>query len=59
MPVLQMLRSYFGIADADPERIVREKIAGRALLLDPDLADDLPLLFDFLGVPDPDRPSPS
>ncbi len=58
MPVLQMLRSYFGIADGDPERIVREKIAGRALLLDPALADDLPLLFDFLGVPDPDHPLP-
>jgi class 3 adenylate cyclase/tetratricopeptide (TPR) repeat protein len=56
MPVLQMLRSYFGIADDDPERIVREKIAGRTLLLDPGFAEDLPLLFDFLGVPDPDRP---
>jgi class 3 adenylate cyclase/tetratricopeptide (TPR) repeat protein len=58
MPVLQMLRAYFGIADGDPERIVREKVAGRALLLDPAFADDLPLLFDFLGVPDPDRPLP-
>ncbi|HVY78457.1 MAG TPA: adenylate/guanylate cyclase domain-containing protein [Solirubrobacterales bacterium] len=58
MPVLQMLRSYFGIADGDPERIVREKIAGRTLLLDPDFAEELPLLFDFLGVPDPDRPLP-
>jgi class 3 adenylate cyclase/tetratricopeptide (TPR) repeat protein len=58
MPVLQMLRSYFGIAEADPERIVREKIAGRALLLDPAFADDLPVLFDFLGVPDPERPLP-
>jgi len=56
MPVLQMLRSYFGIGDGDGERIVREKIAGRTLLLDPDFAEDLPLLFDFLGVPDPDRP---
>jgi predicted ATPase/class 3 adenylate cyclase len=58
MPVLQMLRSYFGIADGDSERIVREKIAGRALLLDPGLSEDLPLLFEFLGVPDPDRPLP-
>jgi class 3 adenylate cyclase/tetratricopeptide (TPR) repeat protein len=58
MPVLQMLRTYFGIVDADPERIVREKIAGRTLLLDPSFAVDLPLLFDFLGVPDPDRPLP-
>jgi class 3 adenylate cyclase/tetratricopeptide (TPR) repeat protein len=58
MPVLQMLRSYFGIVDGDPERIVREKIAGRTLLLDPDFVEDLPLLFDFLGVPDPNRPLP-
>jgi class 3 adenylate cyclase/tetratricopeptide (TPR) repeat protein len=58
MPVLQMLRSYFGILDGDPERIVREKIAGRTLLLDPAFADELPLLFDFLGVPDPERPLP-
>jgi class 3 adenylate cyclase/tetratricopeptide (TPR) repeat protein len=58
MPVLQMLRAYFGIADEDPERIVREKIAGRALLLDPGFAEELPVLFDFLGVPDPDRPLP-
>ncbi len=58
MPVLQMLRAYFGIADADPERLVREKIAGRALLLDPDFASELPILFDFLGVPDPARPAP-
>jgi adenylate cyclase len=58
MPVLQMLRSYFGIADSDRERIVREKIAGRALLLDPAFAEDLPVLFDFLGVPDPEHPLP-
>ncbi len=58
MPVLQMMRAYFGIGDGDPERLAREKIAGRALLLDPELADSLPLLFDFLGVPDPDRPAP-
>jgi class 3 adenylate cyclase/tetratricopeptide (TPR) repeat protein len=56
MPVLQMLRAYFGIGDRDPERIAREKIAGRALLLDPEFAEELPLVFDFLGVPDPDRP---
>ncbi len=58
MPVLQMLRAYFGIADREPERIAREKIAGRALLIDPGFADDLPLIFDFLGVSDPDRPAP-
>jgi class 3 adenylate cyclase/tetratricopeptide (TPR) repeat protein len=56
MPVLQMLRAYFGIGEREPERLTREKIAGRALLLDPELAEELPLVFDFLGVPDPDRP---
>jgi adenylate cyclase len=58
MPVLQMLRAFFGIGERDPEQLAREKIAGRALLLDPGFADDLPLMFDFLGVPDPDRPVP-
>ena len=42
----------------DPEQAAREKIAGRSLLLDPGFADDLPLVFDFLGVPDPERPVP-
>jgi class 3 adenylate cyclase/tetratricopeptide (TPR) repeat protein len=58
MPVLQMLRSFFGIGDGEPEQHSREKIAGRALLLDAGFAEDLPLLFDFLGVPDPGRPVP-
>jgi class 3 adenylate cyclase/tetratricopeptide (TPR) repeat protein len=56
MPVLQMLRAFFGIGDREPEQLAREKIAGRLLLLDPEFAEDLPLMFDFLGVPDPDRP---
>jgi class 3 adenylate cyclase/tetratricopeptide (TPR) repeat protein len=58
LPVLQMLRGYFGIEDRDSDRVAREKIAGRLLLLDPDFADDLPLVFDFLAVPDPERPAP-
>ncbi|MDX6634075.1 MAG: hypothetical protein QOF06_278 [Solirubrobacterales bacterium] len=58
MPILQMLRSFYGIGDQDPEQLAREKIAGRSLLLDPGFAEDLPLIFDFLGVPDPERPVP-
>jgi adenylate cyclase len=58
MPVLQMMRAYFGIDGHEAERHAREKIAGRALLLDPAFAEDLPFVFDFLGVPDPDRPVP-
>jgi class 3 adenylate cyclase/tetratricopeptide (TPR) repeat protein len=58
MPVLQLMRDYFGITDTDPDRIARERVAGRSLLLDPELAPSLPLLFDFLGIPDPARPLP-
>jgi adenylate cyclase len=58
MPVLQMLRAFFGIGERENEQLSREKIAGRALLLDPGFSEDLPLMFDFLGVPDPDRPVP-
>jgi adenylate cyclase len=58
LPILHMMRGYFGIDDRDSERVAREKIAGRLLLLDPDFSDDLPLVFDFLGVPDPERPAP-
>ena len=57
LPVLELLRSYFGVGEQDDARTAREKIAGRLLLLDPALTDALPLLFDFLGVPDPDRPA--
>ncbi|HEX5928813.1 MAG TPA: adenylate/guanylate cyclase domain-containing protein [Solirubrobacterales bacterium] len=58
LPVLQMLRSFFAIGDADPDQQVREKIAGRTLLLGPELVGELPLLFEFLGVPDADRSLP-
>jgi class 3 adenylate cyclase/tetratricopeptide (TPR) repeat protein len=56
MPILQMLRSFFEIGEREPDRTAREKVAGRTLLLDPGFAPDLPLIFDFLGIPDPERP---
>ena len=58
LPVLQLIRAYFGINAEDDDRRAREKVAGRLLLLDPGFADDLPLLFDFLAIPDPERPAP-
>jgi class 3 adenylate cyclase/tetratricopeptide (TPR) repeat protein len=57
-PVLELLRAYFGIEDSDSAQAAREKIAGRMLLIDDDMRSSLPLLFDFLGVPDPERPVP-
>ncbi len=58
LPVLEVIRAYFGIEPADDERRVREKIAGRLLLLDETFRTELPILFDFLGVPDSARPAP-
>ena len=57
-PVLELLRGYFGINDTDEAVAARQKIAGSLLLLDESFRDSLPLVFDFLGVPDPDLPYP-
>jgi class 3 adenylate cyclase/tetratricopeptide (TPR) repeat protein len=58
LPILEFFRNYFGITEQDTPRAARDKIAGRMLLLDEKLSEALPLMFDFLGVPDPARPSP-
>jgi class 3 adenylate cyclase/tetratricopeptide (TPR) repeat protein len=58
LPVLQMTRAYYRIGPADSEREAREKVAGRLLLLDPDFGDDLGIVFELLGIPDPERPAP-
>src|SRR5262245_53696412 len=58
LPILDLQRGYFGITEHDTARATRDKIAGRMLRLDETLADGLPLMFDFLGVPDPERPAP-
>ncbi|MGH2951391.1 MAG: ATP-binding protein, partial [Solirubrobacterales bacterium] len=56
LPVLQLMRGYFDISDHDSDQTARERIAGKLLLLDESFADDLPLIFEFLAVPDPERP---
>ena len=58
LPILELFRAYFGITPQDDNRGAREKIAGRVVLLDQKFADSLPLLCDFLGVADPQRPAP-
>jgi tetratricopeptide (TPR) repeat protein len=58
LPVLEFFRGYFGITEHDTARAAHDKIAGRMVLLDETLAEGLPLMFDFLGVPDPKRPAP-
>jgi adenylate cyclase len=52
LPVISLLRDAFGVTDADEPATAREQIGERLTALDPDLVDALPLLFDFLEVPD-------
>jgi len=54
--ILQMLRAYFGINEGDVDEDARRKITGTVVRLDAALADALPELFAFLGVPDPAHP---
>jgi len=58
LPVLGLLRAYFDIGEQDSEQTARERIAGKLLLMDESFADDLSLMFDFLGVPNPERRPP-
>jgi class 3 adenylate cyclase/tetratricopeptide (TPR) repeat protein len=57
-PILAFVRGYFGITEQDPPEAARDKIAGRMLRLDENLGEGLAVMFDFLGVPDPEKPMP-
>jgi adenylate cyclase len=59
LPLLEILRSIFDIDESDNDYEARRKIAGELMLLDEQLQDLMPLVFDFLGVSDSDRPPPS
>jgi len=56
LPVIDLLRNYFGIASDDDERTRREKVTGRVLALDRSLEDTLPYLFSLLGIVEGDDP---
>ena len=56
LPILAFFRDYFGITDAISPSQARERISDRLLGLHSGFTDDLPLFFDFLEVPDPERP---
>ena len=58
LPILELLRGFFDISEQDGNDAARRKVAGTVLLLAPELTDSLPLLFDFLGMPDPEHPVP-
>jgi class 3 adenylate cyclase len=59
LPVMELFREVLGIQSGDDEGTQRQKIAGGIVLIDAELRDELPLFFDFMGVPDPKRPAPN
>ncbi|MBW2698806.1 MAG: AAA family ATPase, partial [Deltaproteobacteria bacterium] len=58
LPILQFYREIFGIEDDDGDPEARQKIAGLIAQILPDALESLPLLFEFMRVPDPARPAP-
>jgi adenylate cyclase len=58
LPILDLLRSYLGIGERDGAADARAKIRDVLIPLDAGFESSLPLLFDFLGVPDPAEPPP-
>jgi class 3 adenylate cyclase/tetratricopeptide (TPR) repeat protein len=51
LPVVELMKAYFGLEDRDDARRVREKLAGRLLTLDEGLRPSLPALQSLLDVP--------
>src|SRR5712692_202486 len=53
LPLIDLLKNYFQIIPQDDERRIREKVAGKVLILDRALEDTLPYLFTLLSVSEP------
>lgn len=58
VPIVDLLRSYFGLREDEDPEVVRERVAGKILLLDERLRDSLPRLFEVLRSADPQRLPP-
>jgi class 3 adenylate cyclase/tetratricopeptide (TPR) repeat protein len=56
LPVLAIMREFLGIGERDDANAARARIETTLVALGPAFEPELPLLFDFLGVPDPERP---
>jgi class 3 adenylate cyclase/tetratricopeptide (TPR) repeat protein len=50
LPVLELLKSYFEIADEDDDRLRTKKVEAKARALDPALAETLPYILSLLGI---------
>jgi class 3 adenylate cyclase/tetratricopeptide (TPR) repeat protein len=58
LPMLELFRAALGVGEDDDAVTARARITERFAALDSSFEEDLPLAFDFLGVPDPERPAP-
>ena len=54
LPVLELLKAYFGIEARDDARRMREKVTGKLLTLDPALQPALPAVLALLDIPGQD-----
>jgi class 3 adenylate cyclase len=50
LPVIELLKTYFGIVDEDDDSRRSEKVEAKARRLDPALAETLPYILNLLGV---------
>ena len=50
LPVLDLLKSYFELADEDDDSRKSEKVEAKARALDPALAETLPYILSLLGI---------
>ena len=56
--MLELFRTYFGIAEEENDDVARNKVSEQLLPFDERLQDELPILYQFLGIPDPEKPAP-
>jgi class 3 adenylate cyclase/tetratricopeptide (TPR) repeat protein len=54
LPVVDLLRTYFKVADGDDPRAVREKVTGKLMTLDESLRGTLPAFLSLFDVPTAD-----
>ena len=52
------MRAYFDITDQDSAQRPASGSPASCCCSTSSFGEDLPLIFDFLGVPDPERPPP-
>ena len=51
LPLIELLKGYFQVETGDPEQRIREKLAGKLLMLDKTLMPLLPAFLALLDVP--------